>query len=118
MDPNVITAEADLARALEVARQFAAQLRERFGDRIEAIRLFGSAARGDWSTDSDVDILVLLRDMTPSDADDVSRMGYNLGLRDAGVLLRPLALDRSRFEFLRQRERRIALDIDREGLDL
>jgi uncharacterized protein len=38
--------------------------RERFGERLVDLRLFGSYARGDAGPDSDVDVLVLLRDPT------------------------------------------------------
>ena len=110
--------EADLDHAVDVAREFASQVRERFGEQIRAVRLFGSAARGDWTLDSDVDILVVIENSSDNDVDEISRLAFHLGAVETGVLLRPLTMDRLRFEALRQRERRIVLDIEREGVDL
>ena len=41
-------------------REAADRLRASFGDRIHAVRLFGSYARGDAGVGSDVDVLVVL----------------------------------------------------------
>ena len=37
------------------------RLRQRYGDRLRRVVLFGSKARGDYDEESDVDLLVLLR---------------------------------------------------------
>jgi predicted nucleotidyltransferase len=42
---------------------FAARVRARYGDRVADVRLFGSYARGDAHEESDVDVLVVLRDL-------------------------------------------------------
>jgi uncharacterized protein len=45
-----------------VVHVFAAKAREACGDTIEEILLFGSVARGDDRPDSDIDILVIVRE--------------------------------------------------------
>lgn len=45
-----------------VAKEFARRLREKLGERVEEIILFGSRARGDAREDSDYDVLVVVRD--------------------------------------------------------
>jgi len=45
----------------EVIKSFVKELRERLGDNILEIRLFGSKVRGDFSKDSDVDIFILIK---------------------------------------------------------
>jgi uncharacterized protein len=45
-----------VAAAVKVA------LRQRFGDRLAGVYLFGSRARGDHGADSDLDVAVLLHD--------------------------------------------------------
>ena len=42
-----------------IVHEFAAKAREACGDAIEEIILFGSVARGDDRSDSDIDILVV-----------------------------------------------------------
>ena len=38
------------------------KIREKFGDRIDRIILFGSYARGDYNADSDIDLLLIVND--------------------------------------------------------
>ncbi|MCJ2520131.1 MAG: nucleotidyltransferase domain-containing protein [Candidatus Thermoplasmatota archaeon] len=42
-----------------IAENFARRLKEKYGDRIEQVMLFGSVARGDQNEESDVDILIV-----------------------------------------------------------
>lgn len=53
--------EATWQRAL---REFAADVRERFGGAVERVVLYGSRARGDGRADSDVDVIVFLAEGT------------------------------------------------------
>ena len=46
----------------KLAEEFARQLKEKHGDRIQRVILFGSVARGEDVKDSDVDLLVVTRD--------------------------------------------------------
>jgi predicted nucleotidyltransferase len=43
-----------------VLRDFVAECRAVFGNRLSDVRLFGSYARGDYNEDSDIDIVVIL----------------------------------------------------------
>jgi len=49
----------------EVVASFVKELKERLGEEILSIRLFGSRVRGDFSSDSDIDIFVLVKEKTP-----------------------------------------------------
>lgn len=108
----------DLAAPRRSAALFAAEVRRRFGKRIRKVRLYGSAARGDWTDESDVDVLILLSDMDTGDAGQVSEMAFHVGAVETGVLLRPLVMAPEQFEHLLARERGLALDIQHEGIDL
>ena len=50
LPPNVAAAVAELKAALS----------ELYGERLRGVYLFGSYARGDFSKDSDVDVLIIL----------------------------------------------------------
>lgn len=56
-----------------VLERWAQRLRERLGERLTAIWLFGSSARGEprEPADSDVDVLVLVADASPRAKDEV-----------------------------------------------
>ena len=45
--------------------EFAERLRERFGDEVVSIRMYGSRARGDANPDSDIDLAVVVSDANP-----------------------------------------------------
>ena len=49
----------------EVIGSFVKELKEKLGDEILSIRLFGSKASGDFYEDSDIDIFVLVKEKTP-----------------------------------------------------
>lgn len=111
-------AVGDLERARDVARAFAADARLHFGARLKAARLYGSAARGDWSAESDIDVLVLLDRVESADEDWLIHRAVELGLRQSGLLLQPLFLAESDFNALLKRERLFALEVRREGIAL
>jgi uncharacterized protein len=97
--------------------EFAASVRARFGPRIAALALFGSQARGDASEDSDVDILVVIDDLSQEDAREIDALVGDI-LTQSDVLLSPLVMGTARWRELRARERRLVAEIDREGVPL
>ena len=109
---------ATLELAREIARNYIALVRAHFGNRLRAARLFGSAARGDWSPDSDVDILVLLDVVTARDEDWLVSKAFRMGMMDAGIMLQPIFMTYNEFERLTARERRFALDVQKDGVPL
>jgi uncharacterized protein len=46
-----------------LAREFAEKVRDLYGDRLDKVVLFGSYARGEQHEESDVDFLVVLKDI-------------------------------------------------------
>lgn len=97
--------------------ELARDLRDQYGPRVCVIKLFGSFARGDATEDSDVDVLVVIRDLSNDELyDAVSRSAviastYNLPLR-------PLVMSLAEFEALRTGERLLYTEIDRDGVAL
>lgn len=94
---------------------YASALRARFGDRLRTVRLFGSWARGAAGPDSDIDVAVIV--------DDLSRAEWRAAFADAvdvelktEVTLSPYVLSAEDFDRLLRRGRRIARDIEREGI--
>jgi uncharacterized protein len=51
-------------RDLALAREYAARLKERLGDRLVSVTLYGSRARGDAREGSDFDLIVEVRERT------------------------------------------------------
>ncbi|QDA31283.1 nucleotidyltransferase domain-containing protein [Thermococcus indicus] len=57
------------------------KIRDAFGDRVEEVIIFGSRARGDFKEDSDLDILVILKDeVKPEDWEIIAELSANMTL--------------------------------------
>jgi predicted nucleotidyltransferase len=102
---------------------FAASVKAHFHDRVERVAVYGSRARGDIHPGSDIDVIVVLRipiaDETNSDT-AVRRMlddAWRLEPRHY-VPISLVVMASERFQAILARERRFALDIEREGIRL
>jgi uncharacterized protein len=111
MLPLAVTAALD---------RFKQALTVRFGARLREFTLFGSYARGDAHEDSDVDVLVIVEDLTEDERRDVMDLAYDADAadREAWVGLSPLPYSEVQVADLRARERLLLRDIDREGVRL
>ena len=99
---------------------FCARVRALFGPRLRELALFGSRARGVWgevTEDSDVDVLVVVDDLTGPEARAVA---YAAGdaLTEHDVIVAPFVVATTHMERLRSRERTIALEIARDAIAL
>jgi len=107
-----------LESARELASRYADAVRAHFAARLRDVWLYGSAARGDWSEESDIDVMVVLDEVTLEDGDWLVRTAFRQGIMQTGLLVQPVFFSAREFEELESRERRIALDVKREGIPL
>jgi predicted nucleotidyltransferase len=98
-------------------RAFVDWVRGRFGTRLREIALFGSRARGEGHEESDLDVLVVIDDLTSREAREIAHQCGDV-LTEHDVLISPFAVASARFALLRNRERRIAREIDRDAVAL
>lgn len=93
-------------------------LAERFGPRLLSVRLFGSRARGDAEPDSDVDLAVVIRGLTEAERTEAMDRAFEAwrAVGRDGPLLAALVWSEDEHAQRLARERRIALDIEREGI--
>ena len=106
----------NLKRARAAAEEYARQVRARFGKRTSRITLYGSAARGDWTDESDIDVLILLDREEPGDMEWLVNTAYAVGISQRHLLLQPVMLTADEFKHLVDRERRFATDVLNEGI--
>ena len=101
----------------ETLRELKESMETFLGDRLLRMVLFGSIARGDYTDESDIDVAIIIRGLTRElkhqILDRVAEVELN-HLMPVSVLL----LSEEEFNRLKKRERRIALDIEREGVSL
>lgn len=94
-------------------------LRESLGDGLLLVRLFGLRARGDARTDSDVDLLVVVREKSPSVEEALSRAVYDVMWRhDFRFLLSPVVFDEVSYRRLVEQGFSFVRNVQREGIDL
>jgi predicted nucleotidyltransferase len=94
------------------------RLRRELGGRLRSIAVFGSAARGEMSEDSDVDVLVVL-DRIDGHRDRVVAIeaAHDAGFA-RGLVVQALVLGQAELDLLRQRETGLAEELDRDGIEV
>jgi predicted nucleotidyltransferase len=102
-------------QALSAVRDLRGRLARRFGKRLREMRLFGSHARGDYEPDSDVDVLVVINGLEPSERSEVFHLAWEC-FEAHELLLAPLALSTSEWAELQARELLIAREVERDGV--
>jgi predicted nucleotidyltransferase len=109
----------DTLSASEIAaiRAFTAGAREMLGPLLRDARLFGSRARGEGHEHSDLDIVLIVGAGGRARRHALYDLAFDVALAH-GVVLAPLVLEEQQFQALKDRERLIARDIEREGIPL
>jgi hypothetical protein len=104
-----------VSRALE---RYKRSLQQAFGHRLSELVLYGSQARGEAHEESDVDVLVLVDDLTENERRMAIDLAYdaNAAERDNWAGISPLVHSTALANDLRQRERLIMRDIARDGI--
>jgi predicted nucleotidyltransferase len=104
-------------RVRRALAELAAALRQRWGDELVALRLFGSRARGQADAASDVDVAVVLERAGWAEKCAVIDLAADVGLAH-DLLLSPTVFDRETYERWRRQARPLVSDIEREGIPL
>ncbi len=100
-----------------ILRELKTSLESLLGDRLVNIVLFGSMARGDYHDGSDMDVAVIVRGLTRNLKSQILDQVAELEIEHHEPLS-VVVFSEEEFDRLKKRERRIALDIEREGISL
>lgn len=109
MDKNIFSSEEKTA-----LQELKDTLSGFIGERFKLI-LYGSKAREDFDFASDMDVAIIVRGLTRNLKNEILDMVAEIELKHL-TTLSTLVLSEEDFMFLKKRERRIALDIEREGI--
>src|SRR3989338_2418563 len=102
---------------MEAIRSFKERLVGLLGARLKEIRLFGSRARGEGDEESDIDLLLLVKDLGREEKSRILDWACDLSL-DTNVRLSPLVMSEDHFRLLVRRERLLAREIQDQGVSL
>jgi len=100
-----------------VVRSFAEELRNRLGDEIVKIILFGSRIRGDFGKESDIDIFILLREKTPDIRDKVGDLTADY-IFDHDIPLSPVLYDLYEYQQNKELGSFFFENVEKEGISL
>ncbi len=98
-------------------KEFAGQLGRQFGGQIEHVWLFGSKARGDADIESDIDLLIVVRQADWDLQKAIMQMAFQVDMAYRTVLS-PHIVDRQRFAQMKTRREPLYGSIMAEGVDL
>lgn len=87
------------------------------GSQLVGYILFGSKARGDFDSHSDIDIAIIVSGLTRSLKDRILEKVAEIELKHL-LSLSTVVFSEDNFNYLKQRQRRIAIDIEKEGIAL
>ena len=97
--------------------EFKRRLTARWPRDLVAVCLFGSRARGEANSWSDVDVAVVLERAGFREKKDAIDIASDVGL-EHDLLISPTVFDRATYERWRRQERPLVMDIEREGVPL
>ncbi len=109
---NILTGEDTVA-----LKELKVSLKELLGDRLVGFALYGSRARGDYEAESDIDVAIIVRGLTRELKNQILNIVADIEIEYL-TPLSTLVISEEDFDLLKKRERRIALDIEREGISL
>ena len=92
-------------------------MESQLGDRLVKIVVFGSRARGDFDAESDTDIAIIVRELSRELKYQILDTVAEIEMKFI-IPLSVIVFSENEFERLKKRERRIALDIEKEGIPL
>jgi len=102
---------------IKALQEVKSKLIELLGDKLKKFVLFGSRARGDADEASDIDVAVVVADLTK----EIKRKIIDCVVEVELKYLVPISIivfSEDEFKRLRELERRIALDIEMEGVEI
>jgi len=110
---ELLVKSVDLTPILELRES----LKELLGDQLIRFVLYGSRARGDHDEESDIDLAIIVRGLTRELKHRILDKVAEIELEYL-MPLSVLVFSEDEFNHLKERERRIALDIEGEGISL
>ncbi|MDY6864186.1 MAG: nucleotidyltransferase domain-containing protein [Thermodesulfobacteriota bacterium] len=92
-------------------------LKKKYKDRIVDVVLFGAVARGDYDDESDIDVLVIVKNGGNEFRDEISMASYSSMLKN-DVVLSSLVMDEMVYNWHRKYKDPLYNVIKKEGINL
>jgi predicted nucleotidyltransferase len=99
----------------EAIDEFVKRAKEKYGDGIEEIILFGSYARGDYNAESDIDLLVITSEERFKMQKGLSGIAVDI-LLETGVYISPKAVSTEEYDFMKKINTGFYQNLSKEGV--
>jgi predicted nucleotidyltransferase len=96
---------------------FLEKLESELGDELHKVILFGSKARQDGDTDSDIDIMIIVHQDNHLIRNKISHLGARISL-EYDVLIGPFMIAIDRWEMMQREKFSLSQNVAREGIPL
>jgi predicted nucleotidyltransferase len=97
--------------------EFVRRLRAKYADQVLLVRLFGSKARGDFDAESDVDVLVVVKNNDWQFSDDVALEACDPML-EHNVVISPTVVGADHYGWLQEHKAPFYRAVKQDGVDL
>jgi predicted nucleotidyltransferase len=98
-------------------QDFCRQVKKKLGERVIALKLFGSKLRGEDTPESDIDVAVIVRELTPQIEDEVLDIAFDINF-ELNVYISPIVLSLEVFAHPVWRITPFIQNLEREALPL
>lgn len=105
------------AQEEKAIQRFKKRVLDLLGNKVIRFQLFGSRARGEGNEESDIDILILLKEASTQIRGQIFEITADI-LLEFDIDISPLVMDQKKFDDMLRRERLLPREIERDGITL
>ncbi|MBI5234277.1 MAG: nucleotidyltransferase domain-containing protein [Deltaproteobacteria bacterium] len=95
--------------------KFEKRVKEALTANLAMLEVFGSKVRGDFTSESDIDILVVVKKFEPAVAEKMAEISSDISIED-GVLVSPVILSKEEYGKNRHSNTLFVQEVDRDGI--
>ncbi|ODS33373.1 MAG: Nucleotidyltransferase domain protein [Candidatus Scalindua rubra] len=92
-------------------------LQTKYQNKIMRVTLFGSAAKGESDLESDIDILVVVRDEYDGLCDEISMAAFD-SILEHDVIISPIVMESKTYEWHKKYKDPLYNSIERDGIEI
>ena len=98
-------------------QEFKNQLINKFGPHLILLKLFGSKARGDFHRESDLDVLVVIKNITKENKDWIGTLAFEISIK-YGVFISDIIFSDSDWAKYQMKRFSLARNVEEEGVKI
>ncbi|KKQ17868.1 MAG: hypothetical protein US31_C0014G0004 [Berkelbacteria bacterium GW2011_GWA1_36_9] len=102
----------------QALKEFKNQLIKKFGSNLVILKLFGSKARGDFHKESDIDVLVIIKNLNQKDKKWIIELTYELLLKYNDINISPRIYSENTWKYYASLPLSFTYIVEKEGIKL